>query len=450
MSSESEVTDSTEPAPSTTERAETTADRGNLGKYLLQKPIGSGGMGTVYLALDPELNRVVALKILPKEKAVNPGLVKRFRQEAQSAAQLKHDNIVAVYDAGKADGYLYIALEYVDGTDVAQLIKQRGSLPIRRSVEIVKQVAHALEHAFRRGIVHRDIKPSNMLIKRDGTVKLADMGLARSVDESLDSGVTRVGTTVGTVDYMAPEQARDSKSADIRSDIYSLGCAWYHMLTGQAPFPKGSITNKLYAHIAKPRPDPRKHNERIPESIAATVRRMMARSPKERYQTPAELLEQLERVSSRPDPASEKFLSALSDAVDTVTSPAKPASRSTPDRKTSADRKGKSTARSTRSTPAAEMSQTLPQRPSPRKKSDSGELMKVMGLLFAGLLGAALIWWIITLAIPPAPTSPKDSPSPFSRIEESMPAESKVLLAATTLRDRAAIPVAGLAEGDPA
>eukprot|EP00913_Durusdinium_trenchii_P011134 g10456.t1 len=301
-----EVSQSTEEDRPEAADAPSTADRGTLGKYILQKPIGSGGMGTVYLAMDPELNRVVALKILPKEKAVNPGLVQRFRQEAQSAAQLKHDNIVSVYDAGKADGYLYIALEFVDGTDVAQLIKQRGPLPIRRSVEIVKQVAHALDHAFRRGIVHRDIKPSNMLIKRDGTVKLADMGLARSVDESLDSGVTRVGTTVGTVDYMAPEQARDSKSADIRSDIYSLGCAWYHMLTGKAPFPKGSITNKLYAHIAKPRPDPRKLNERIPESIAATVRRMMARSPKERYQTPAELLEQLERVSSRPDPASEK------------------------------------------------------------------------------------------------------------------------------------------------
>lgn len=273
-------------------------------------------MGTVYLAVDPEADRLVALKILSKEKTENPALVKRFRAEAETAGQLQHENIVSVYEAGEADGYLYIALEYVEGTDVQKLLKKHGRLPLRRTLEIIKQVTRALDHAFRQGIVHRDIKPSNMLIKRNGTVKLADMGLARSVDESLDAGITRLGTTVGTVDYMAPEQAKDSKSADVRSDIYSLGCAWYHMLTGSPPFPKGSITNRLYAHISSPRPDPRDLNPDVPEHIAALVMKMMAKSPRDRYQTPAELLDVLEHVSFQPDAVAKKFLSALEDVVE--------------------------------------------------------------------------------------------------------------------------------------
>ncbi len=144
-----------------------------------------------------------------------------------------------LYENGQADGYDYIALEYVDGTDAARLINTRGILPVRRSTEIIKQVAIALDHAQQQGVVHRDIKPANLLIRRDGVVKLADMGLARIVDETLDTGITRAGTTVGTVDYMSPEQARDSKAADIRSDLYSLGCTWYFLLTGEPPFPRG-------------------------------------------------------------------------------------------------------------------------------------------------------------------------------------------------------------------
>ncbi|GAB4156962.1 MAG: hypothetical protein Tsb009_34020 [Planctomycetaceae bacterium] len=367
---------------------------GMLGKYRLKRPLGSGGMGTVYLAEDPENKRDVALKILSRDKALNPGLVKRFRMEAESASQLKHENIVLIYDAGEADGYLYIALEYVKGTDVSQLIKQKGPLPIRRSLEIIKQVTRALDHAFRQGIVHRDIKPSNMLIKRDGTVKLADMGLARSVDETLDSGLTRVGTTVGTVDYMAPEQARDSKSADVRSDIYSLGCAWYHMLTGQAPFPKGSITNKLYAHMAKPRPDPRKINERIPESIANTVRRMMSRSPKDRFQTPAELLDHLERLSSRPDPSSVSFVSALSEVVD-----------SSP--KTEHDQPPQQNERST-----SNPSRFRRKRRAPIRNS---EALSVFAILFGGLLILLLLWWLIVLMFPAATPDSESRPSPFSQ-----------------------------------
>jgi len=211
-----------------------------IGKYHIIKKIGAGGMGAVYLALDAQLNRQVALKVLPEDKAQNPTLVKRFLQEARSAATLRHENIVMVYEAGEADGIHFIALEYIDGTDVANLIDRRNTIPVKRSMDIIKQVARALDNAYSLGIVHRDIKPANLLIRRDGIVKVTDLGLARALDDTVDTNITRAGTTVGTVDYMSPEQAVNSKKADVRSDIYSLGCTWYQMLTGEPPYPQGS------------------------------------------------------------------------------------------------------------------------------------------------------------------------------------------------------------------
>lgn len=291
--------------------------RRTLGKYELVRKIGAGGMGTVFLAMDTQLKRTVALKVLPRERASNPTLVMRFQSEAQAAAQLKHDNIVTVYDAGNVDGHLFIALEYVEGTDVYDLVTKRGSLPVPRSIEIIKQVARALEHAHKQGIVHRDIKPSNLLLNSEGMVKLTDMGLARSIDETMPTGITREGTTVGTVDYMAPEQARDSQAADIRSDIYSLGCTWYQMLTASAPFPTGSVTNKLYAHVSKPRPDPRSLNKLVPESVVVIMHKMMARKAIDRYQTPTELLKALENIDLNVSREQALVLEAIQDDVDT-------------------------------------------------------------------------------------------------------------------------------------
>ncbi len=268
---------------------------GRLGRYEIKKKLGAGGMGAVYLALDPQLNRLVALKILPPEKAENTTLVKRFRAEAQAVAQLKHENIVQIYESGELDGYMYISLEYVEGTDVQRLIRKRGRLPVRRATEIIKQVTLALEHASESGIVHRDIKPANLLITQSGVVKLTDLGLARALDDE-ETSITRDGTTVGTVDYMSPEQGRSSKAADIRSDLYSLGCTWYHMLTGTPPYPEGNITNKLHAHATATIPDPRSINESIPESIVGVMTRLMAKKPIDRYQSAHELLEDLEAV----------------------------------------------------------------------------------------------------------------------------------------------------------
>ena len=287
-----------------------------LGKYAIKKKIGAGGMGAVFLAVDTDLKRTVALKVLPKEKAENPVLVKRFKSEAQAAAHLKHENIVTVYEASEADGFLFIALEYVEGVDVHNLVNKRGVLPVKRSINIIKQLAKALQHAHEQSIAHRDIKPANILIQRDGVVKLTDMGLARSIDESSETGITRAGTTVGTVDFMAPEQARSSKAADTRSDIYSLGCTWYHMLTGSPPFPEGSLMNKLNAHATKPPPDPRDVNDTVSETVIAIMHRMMAKAPDDRYQTPDELLEDLENTNLKRTDVTSTDLAHLAESSD--------------------------------------------------------------------------------------------------------------------------------------
>ena len=268
-----------------------------LGKYQIVRKLGAGGMGAVFLANDTELKRTVALKVLPKDRAENPTLVKRFKAEAQAVAQLKHENLVAIYETGEIQGFPYLALEYVDGKDLHTLIQKRGPIPPKRSLKIMRQVAEALQHAYEKNIVHRDIKPSNLLVQPDGTTKVTDFGLARSVDETLDTSITRAGTTVGTIDYISPEQACNSKAADVRSDIYSLGCTWYHMLTGEPPYPEGNLQNKLQGHMNGPIPNPRQINPNVPEAYVAVLHRMMEKRQHDRYQTPAELLADLNQVA---------------------------------------------------------------------------------------------------------------------------------------------------------
>jgi serine/threonine protein kinase len=288
-----------------------------VGRYRILKRIGSGGMGTVYLAEDPTLHRTVALKVLVKTANTPANLIRRFDAEAKTAAMLRHPNIVTVFDSGDADGHLFLALEYIDGPDLEKVIRKKGRIAVERSIEIVRQIARALDHAHTLGIVHRDIKPSNILLRRDGTATLTDLGLARAIDESAASGITRAGFTVGTVDYMAPEQARSSKSADVRSDLYSLGCTWFHMLTGHVPFNEGDLTNKLRAHAQTAPPDPREDDQRIPSGIVAVLQRMMAKKPDDRYQTPAELLADLDRPGlCRKTVTSDDLRSLAEDAAD--------------------------------------------------------------------------------------------------------------------------------------
>lgn len=350
-----------------------------IGKYQIQKKIGAGGMGAVYLAMDTTLKRQVALKLLPREKAGNQTLVKRFKAEAQAAANLRHDNIVMVYEAGEADGSLYIAMEFVDGTDVANLVAKRGVLPVSRSIEIIKQIAKALQHAHEKGIVHRDIKPGNILLRRDGLAKLADMGLARSLDDHADTGITRAGTTVGTVDYMSPEQSRDSKAADVRSDLYSLGCTWYYMLTGSAPFSEGSMTNKLRAHAETPLPDPRDKNSAVPEGVFAVLRRMTEKDPDRRYQTPSELIEDLDNTALSRNLVSDAIMSEIEEEQAEQRGPSKAGKK-----KVAASPSGSDLPRYKKPSPKAE-------------KEPSPEFNRAV--LFYGVVGLVLVGIVYGLAM---------------------------------------------------
>lgn len=293
-----------------------------IGPYRIIKRLGAGGMGTVYRAVHEQLHREVALKVLQPTVARNEAVLSRFRSEARASAMPAHENIVNLYENGEADGFHFLALEYVNGKDLLELIDAKGPLPVGFSIHVVRQAIRALQHANKHGFVHRDIKPSNFLITRDKLVKLTDMGLARKLEEMEDDRVTRDGTTVGTVDYMAPEQGRSSRDADIRSDIYSLGCTWYHMLTGETPYPGGTALERLYKHEREPTPNVRAKNEKVPEDIAKMIAKMMSKQPADRYQTPTELLEALDKlIAERRQAGSGHF--SLTD-TDSGTVPATP------------------------------------------------------------------------------------------------------------------------------
>ena len=273
-------------------------------RYVLVDLIGQGGMGRVYLARDTRLNREVALKILSPERVNNPRAIARFQREARVGAQLQHENLVRIYDFGESSGRYYLVMEYIEGKTIGTLISERGAISPPTAVKLVRQVALGLEHAYRKGLVHRDVNPYNILVTRDGTAKLADLGLA--IDLAEDDRVTREGATVGTFDYVAPEQARHSHSADIRSDIYSLGCSLYHMCSGQVPFPTPSLPEKLFAHQAM---EPAPLAQLVPNvapGLSEVVQRMMSKSPDDRYATPLQVAQALESYEDENSVATDR------------------------------------------------------------------------------------------------------------------------------------------------
>ncbi len=278
-----------------------------IGKYEILKHVATGGMGAVYRVRDTEDNRELALKVLTPDMAAKPAMLERFKREAKHAAKLRHDNIVTIYEFGESNGTYFIAMEFVDGIDLHEFITKKKGLEPEESRQIMLQAVKALQHAHNHGIIHRDIKPSNFLLTRKNgrvVVKMTDMGLAREVNNE-EFRVTRAGTTVGTVDYIAPEQARDSGSADIRSDLYSLGCTWFHMLTGKPPFPEGGLAERLCKHMMDAPPDVRKFNPRISRELSAILNKLLAKNPDDRYQTPAELLAVLNTLTAVAEPGSE-------------------------------------------------------------------------------------------------------------------------------------------------
>ena len=291
-----------------------------IDKYLLLDLLGRGGMGRVYLARDLRLNRLVALKILSQERMNNPRAIARFQREAKVGAQLQHENLVRVYDEGDAGGIRFLVMEYIEGKNVGQLIGELGSIPWPTAARLARQVALGLDHARLKELIHRDVNPCNILVTQDGTAKLTDLGLA--IDLNDQDNVTRDGATVGTFDYLSPEQARHSRSVDTRADIYSLGCSLYHMITGQVPFPVASLPEKLYAHQLH-EPDPLTEVvSGVPEGLAEVVRLMMKKRPEERYQTPLEVAQALEPFAIEAGWTATATATATAVASSTVTATA--------------------------------------------------------------------------------------------------------------------------------
>ncbi len=265
-----------------------------LGQFLLQKFIGGGGMGVVFRALDTTLNREVAVKVLSRDQSADDEALRRFRNEAQSAARLNHENIARVHYVGEDRGVHYIVFEFIEGVNLRDRVEQNGPLPVGEAVSYTYQIAQALDHASQRDVIHRDIKPSNVLITPDGKAKLVDMGLARLNQVAhADQDLTASGVTLGTFDYISPEQARDPRSADVRSDMYSLGCSFYYMLTGRPPFPDGTVLQKLLQHQADHPPDPRVLRPDLPIEVTWILARLLAKNPAQRFQQASMLAEQL-------------------------------------------------------------------------------------------------------------------------------------------------------------
>ena len=268
-----------------------------LAHFELLEQIGAGGMAAVLKARDTQLDRIVALKILPPEMAVESENVLRFNQEARSAAKLDHENIARVFFCGEDQRLHFIAFEFVEGENLRTVLERRGRLPVREALPYVLQIAAGLAHAAERGVVHRDIKPSNIIITPAGRAKLVDMGLARCLGPHRDSDLTQSGVTLGTFDYISPEQALEPRNADVRSDIYSLGCTFYHMVTGRPPVPEGTAAKKLHHHQHVPPTDPRKLVPGLPDEVALVLDRMMAKDARSRYQTAGEVVQHLLTVA---------------------------------------------------------------------------------------------------------------------------------------------------------
>jgi serine/threonine protein kinase/Flp pilus assembly protein TadD len=299
-----------------------------IGSYLLLEPLGKGAMGEVYKARQRRLKRLAALKLIHPELLANEHLVLRFHREAEAAARLDHPNIVRIYDAGEDAGTHFLAMEYVEGTDLARLVRDSGAFTVPQACECVRQAALGLQHAHEQGLVHRDIKPGNLMwAKVTGTIKVLDLGLAR-LDRrpTLDEGaltLTQRDSPLGTPAYLAPEQALNAHGADIRADIYSLGCTLYHLLAGRPPFVTRDLPQLVAMHMtAEPEPLEKLRPE-LPAELSQVVRTMMAKKPPERIQTPADVAKALEPWSAtlKGMPAASAGSSSYSESLPTTVKP---------------------------------------------------------------------------------------------------------------------------------
>jgi serine/threonine-protein kinase len=262
------------------------------GRYRIQRKLGAGGMADVYLAEDQELGRRVAIKILNSRHGNDDQFIERFRREAKNAAALNHPNIVSIYDRGEAEDTYYIAMEFLDGRTLKELIVSRGAAPINVAIEYARQILSALRFAHRHGIVHRDIKPHNVLVDGEGRVKVTDFGIARAGT----SQMTETGSIVGTAQYLSPEQARGGE-VDPRSDLYSLGVVLYELLTGKTPFDGETPVEIAMKHLSNAPQPPSKLRPDVPPELDMVVLRALAKDPDERYKSADQMEADLERVA---------------------------------------------------------------------------------------------------------------------------------------------------------
>lgn len=288
-----------------------------MGNYLILDQLGKGGMGVVLKALHRRMDRLVALKVMAPGEVSSPDAVRRFHREVQAAARLTHPNIVIAYDADEADGSHFLVMEYVAGVDLHQHVQRHGPLSVESAVEVIIQAARGLEFSHQQGVIHRDIKPANLLLDARGTVKILDMGLARldgSLGNSADgAGLTSTGTIMGTVDFMSPEQAIDTKHADARSDIYSLGCTFYYLVSRETLYQGDTLMKRLLAHQSAPIPPlleqlPEEAQDELTrsrfENINGIFLRMVVKNPDNRYQTMTEVIGEMEQFLQTQEGAS--------------------------------------------------------------------------------------------------------------------------------------------------
>lgn len=291
-----------------------------LDDYVILEKIGAGGMGMVFKAEHRRMKRLVAIKLLSDVAMKAPENVRRFHREVEAAAKLTHPNIVAAHDAREWNGRHYLVMEFVDGTDLSRLVEKKGVLSIDQAIDYILQAAKGLEHAHKTGLVHRDIKPANLLLDKSGTIKILDMGLARlqaaargpfSEPPKDDSELTQAGSIMGTVDFMSPEQALDSRHADATADIYSLGCTLYFLLIGRPLYQGETVLSRLVAHREMPAPSLRAARKEVPSQIDAIYSKMVAKNTADRYQTMTDVIRDLSdwrKVASKPSAAEAALL----------------------------------------------------------------------------------------------------------------------------------------------
>ena len=264
----------------------------SIGKYKLLERIGVGGMGQVFLCEHMFMKRRVAIKVLPPAKAEQPAALGRFYREARAAGSLEHPNIVRTHDIDQDGNLHFIVMEYVDGSNLLEIVKKFGRMDCGRAAHYTKQVAVGLDFAFKSGVIHRDVKPGNILIDRKGLARVLDLGLARFFNDQSDMLTVKYDDKIvlGTADYVAPEQVANSHAVDVRADVYALGATLYFLLAGHPPFPTGTVSQKLLWHRTKEPTPIRQLRPEVPEGLAAILTKMMAKDPAVRYQSPAEIV----------------------------------------------------------------------------------------------------------------------------------------------------------------